>query len=148
MNPASSVYKLLFLQNPGEPIVRWSTWFDMFEDFLVASNFPADQNRRAALLRSSLGTEGYRILRSLKKGEKTSYDDTVAILKAHSDRHATAIFERAKFARSYQHSGESVTEFVSCLKELANKCNFEANQFDIRDEFVPHLTSDSVKELL
>ena len=82
MNPASSVYKLLFLQNPGEPIVRWSTWFDMFEDFLVASNFPADQNdRRAALLRSSLGIEGYLILRSLKKGEKTSNDDTVATLR-------------------------------------------------------------------
>ena len=117
----------------------------------MASNFPVNQNDRvAALLRSSLGTEGYRILMSLTKREKTSYDDTVATLKAHFDRHSMAIFERAKFARSYQHLGESVTEFVTCLKELANKCNFEADHLDIRvrDQFVPHLTSDKIRELL
>ena len=87
---------------------------------------------------------------SLTKGEKTSYDDTVATLKAHFDRHSMLIFERAKFARHYQHSGKLVTGFVTCVKELANKCNFEADQFDIRveDHFIPHLMSDKIRELL
>ena len=122
----------------------------MFEGFLVASHFPADKNdRRAALLRLSLGTERYSILMSWMKGEKTSYDDTLATLKALFYRHSMAIFERAKFALRYRHSGDSVTEFVTCQKELANQCNFEADQFDIkvRDQFVPHLMSDKIREL-
>ena len=68
---------------------------------------------------------------SLTKGEKTSYDDSATTLKAHFDRHSMAIFERVKFAWRYQHSWESVTEFVTCLKELANIRNFETDQFDI-----------------
>ena len=40
-------------------------------------------------------------------------------------------------------------EFVTCLKELANKCNFEADQFNIRvrDQFVIHLMSHKIMEL-
>ena len=87
---------------------------------------------------------------SLTKGEKTSYDDSVATLKAYFDKHSTAIFERVKFARHYQNSEESVTEFVTYLKDLADKYSFEADQFDIRvrDQFLPHLTTNKIRELL
>ena len=58
-NPANSIFKPLFLPNPGEPAIHWATWYAKFQDFLLASNFPVDQEeRKAALLRSSLRTEG------------------------------------------------------------------------------------------
>ena len=78
-NPTNSVFKSLFLPNPGVPAIRWATWNAMFQDFLLASNFPADQEKRkAALLRSNLGTEGYQIFASLTKGNRQDIDQTVA----------------------------------------------------------------------
>ena len=97
----------------------------MFQDFLLASNFPENQEeRKAALLRSSLGTEGYRIFAPLTKGNRQDFDQTVAILRAQFDRQSTAIFERSKFARRTQQPGE-IMKFVTSLKEMVNRCNFE-----------------------
>ena len=79
-NPANSVFKPLFLPNPGEPAIRWAMWYAMFQDFLRASNFPVDQEeRKAALQRSSLETiKGiYRILTSLTKGNRQDFEQTV-----------------------------------------------------------------------
>ena len=48
-----------FLQNPGEPALKWPVWYNMFEDHLIATgmeNIP--DKRKLAILHSSLGTEG------------------------------------------------------------------------------------------
>ena len=150
-NPTNSVFKPLFLPNPGVPAIRWATWYAMFQDFLLASSFPADQEeRKAALLRSNLGTEGYQIFASLTKGNRQDIDQTVAILKAQFDRQSTAIFDRSKFARRTLQPGETIIEFITSLKEMANRCNFEDVQFEIRvrDQFMPYIMSDKIRELL
>ena len=58
-------YRPSFLQAPGQPPVPWRRWLAMFEDWLLAIGFPETEAagpRKAALLRASLGTEGYRDL--------------------------------------------------------------------------------------
>ena len=147
----SSLFKPVFLATPGEAPIPWHRWISMFEDFIEASNFPANQEaRKAALLRASLGAEGYRIYMTLSKGEKHEYAATVAMLKGYFDRRPTQIFERAKFAQRFQRSGESILEYVTALKEMAVKCGFADAQFDerMRDQFVPHLLSEKIKESL
>ncbi|HSN22593.1 MAG TPA: hypothetical protein VLS45_00235, partial [Methylomicrobium sp.] len=61
-------YRPPFLQSPGRPPIPWQRWLAMFEDWLLAIGFPeaeAMQPRKAAILRASLGTEGFRIYASL-----------------------------------------------------------------------------------
>ena len=69
-------FKPSFLETAGEPVVPWSRWLAMFEDYLLAIDFPnGDEHmaRKAALLRASLGVKGYRIYTSLVAGVKESY---------------------------------------------------------------------------
>ncbi len=106
--------------------------------------------RRAALLRASLGVEGYRIYTSLSATPRAPYADAVRLLAGHFDRKPSIIFERAVFTRRVQSSSESVTQFVAELRESAAKCGFEANQLEerVRDQFVAWLQDSKIRERL
>lgn len=72
----------------------------MFEDWLLAIGFPdgdEHNNRKSALLRASLGTEGYRLYSSLTPEAelREPYNNAVARLKKHFDQPASDIFLRA-----------------------------------------------------
>jgi hypothetical protein len=61
-------FRPVFLLSPGRPPVPWGRWHNMFEDWLLAVGFPdgpSNDQRKAAFLRASLGTEGYRLYNSL-----------------------------------------------------------------------------------
>ena len=125
----------------------------MFEDWLVAIGFPETEvtgPRKAALLRASLGTEGYRVYSSLATNPRESYEAAVARLAAHFGQPASTIFNRAQFTRRQQRPGESVTQYVAALKEMATKCEFATDQLDerVRDQFDAWTCSDRIRERL
>jgi len=65
---ATQPFKPVFLTAAGQPPVPWERWITMFEDWLLAIGFLTGDEynaRKAAILRASLGTEGYRIYSSL-----------------------------------------------------------------------------------
>jgi hypothetical protein len=107
----------------------------MFEDWLMAIGFPDTEAmgpRKAALLRASLGTEGFRLYSSLATNPREAYDAAVARLATHFGQPASAIFNRAQFTRRQQRPGESVTQYIAALREMAAKCDFAADQLDER----------------
>jgi hypothetical protein len=142
-----------FLQSPGQPPVPWLRWRAMFEDWLLAIGFPetdAMARRKAALLRASLGTEGFRIYSSLATDPRESYDAAVGRLAAHFGQPVSTIFNRAQFTRRQQRPGETVTQYVAALREIAARCEFAADQLDerVRDQFVAWSSSDRIRERL
>lgn len=142
-----------FLQSPGRPPVPWQRWLAMFEDWLLAIGFPETEAmapRKAALLRASLGTEGFRIYTSLTSNPREVYVDAVARLEVHFGQPASTIFNRAQFTRRQQRPGESVTQYVAALREMASKCEFVADQLDerVRDQFVAWSNCDRIRERL
>ena len=146
-------YRPPFLQSPGRPPVPWQRWLAMFEDWLLAIGFPETEAvapRKAAILRASLGTEGFRIYASLATNPRESYADAVARLETHFGQPASTIFNRAQFSRRQQRSGESVTQYVAALREMASKCEFAADQLDerVRDQFVAWACCDRIRERL
>ena len=146
-------YRPPFLQSPGRPPVPWQRWLAMFEDWLLAIGFPETEAmapRKAALLRASLGTEGFRIYSSLATDPREPYDNAVGRLAAHFGQPASAIFNRAQFTRRQQRPGESVTQYVAALREMAARCEFSADQLDerVRDQFVAWSCSDRIRERL
>jgi len=104
----------------------------MIEDWLLAIGFPETEAmppRKAAILRASLGTEGFRIYSLLATNPREVNVDAVACLETHFGRPASTIFNRAQFFRRQQKASEMVTQYVAALREMASKCEFSAAQF-------------------
>ncbi len=106
------------------PPIPWGRWILMFEDWLMASGFPdidpLQANvaaRKAAILSSNLGAEGFRLYASLAVDVREPYANAVNRLRMHFDRPASFVFARAQFTRYLQRPGESVALFVSTLRE-------------------------------
>ena len=155
-------FRPVFLATAGTPPVEWRRWIDMFEDYILDVGFPvsptgsaeavitATAQRKAALFRSSLGTEGYRVYCSLTDNAREPYADAVARLRGHFDQPASIIFSRAQFSRRQQHPGESVTQYVASLREMASRCGFPGDQLGdrVRDQFVAWCACDKIRERL
>ena len=108
--PAAGKFSLLepeFLPFPGEPTLKWNTWFQMFEDHLVCQGFERTSDaRKLAFLGSNLGSEGYRICSEVCKGAD-SFHDTVAKLEARFAPKATQICLRSHFFSSSQQQSDA-----------------------------------------
>ena len=139
-----------FLACPGDPVLRWEVWYQMFQDHLVgcgAEHLP--ENRRLALLRSSLGTEGYRICSELCPND-LSFDQTVTRLANRFAPKQSRIYSRAQFNRRLQHSHENCLQFSTELRTLVAKCSYAddiTNEL-VRDRFVAGLSNDRIRERL
>lgn len=125
----------------------------MFDDWLMAVGFPdveANAQRKAALLRASLGPEGFKVYCSLAVDTREPYNAAVARLQSHFGQPASTIFARAQFTRYQQRQGVTVSQYVATLRELASKCDFPAAQLEerVRDQFVAWCASDKIRERL
>jgi hypothetical protein len=125
----------------------------MFDDWMQAIGFPTTPTfapRKAALLRASLGPEGARIYYSLAKGSNEEYQTVVDRMERHFGHSASVIFNRALFTRSLQRPGEPIVQYLSSLREMARKCDFQDAQFDerIRDQFAAGCSNDRIRERL
>jgi RNase H-like domain found in reverse transcriptase/Reverse transcriptase (RNA-dependent DNA polymerase)/Integrase zinc binding domain/Integrase core domain len=149
----SQPFRPVFLQAPGRPPIPWTRWLAMFEDWLLAIGFPdtdANAQRKAALLRASLGTDGYRMYTSLATDPREPYADAVNRLNGHFGQSTSTFFNRAEFTRCQQRPGQSVTEYVAQLREIAARCEFPAEQLGerVRDQFVAWCSNDKIRERL
>jgi len=124
---ATQPFRPPFLASAGNPPVPWTRWIDMFEDWLLAIGFPSTEAhaaRKAALLRASLGTEGFRIYSSMVVDRRQGYEATKTHLAEHFDQRASTFYQRAQFTRRQQDSGGTIAQFVSSLREMACQMRF------------------------
>ena len=140
--------KTHFLECPGEPPIKWSIWYQMFSDHLVAMGLDSvSENRRLALLRTSLGSEGYKICSELCPSD-SSFDETVQLLQNRFAPKQSRIYSRAQFNRRVQGSHETCLEFTTALRALAAKCEYRQDFKDelIRDRLVAGCRNDRLRE--
>lgn len=98
-----------FLPVPGVPTKPWEEWLHDFERFLIAMDYDSiSSRRRCAILISSLGDEGQRIVAELGN-EALTYDVTTSasILTAASTSTATI---------SGTSMGDHVVQMITHLK--------------------------------
>ena len=125
----------------------------MFNDWMKAIDFPTTPSfaaRKAALLRASLGPEGARIHYSLAKETGETYQVVVERMERHFGRTASVILNRALFTRSLQRPGESIVQYLSTLREMARKSDFQEAQFEerVRDQFAAGCLNERIRERL
>lgn len=114
------------------------TYFERLGSFFRANN--VRDNAQVDTFLSVAGQNTYKLLKSLVApaalADKT-LEELRAILKEHVQPKESIIARRAKFYTRVQKDGETVTEYVAQLKQIATDCDFGdfLNQV-LRDIFV------------
>jgi transposase InsO family protein len=112
----------------------------------------ARENKRRAVFLSVIGGPIYSVLRNLVSPAKPtdkSYDDLVKALKDHYNPAASVAVSRFKFHSRNKLAGESVGNYVSELRKLAEDCNFGETLSDmLRDRLLCGINEDNIQKKL
>ena len=100
-----------FLPLPGVPTVPWEEWIDNFSIYLEARGGTASwpDNRKVALLRHCLGTEGqaqYRAIQDQAAEGVDEYSKAIARLERRFSSEKGLVASRMEFASRRQLPGE------------------------------------------
>ena len=127
----------------------WDNWLRPFKFFVTASGLDtATEQLKLAVLYGSLGAHAARIASDLTDAH-TTYDDSITRLTERFGERQSIIYERTKFHRRSQQSGEDILDFVTELKRLATYCKYEAVELElVRHRLVAGCNDDKVRERL
>lgn len=129
----------------------WDLYVDQVKFFFEANDITADAKKRATLL-AVCGIKTLSILRSLltpnKPSDKT-FDEIVTLLTNHFSPKASEIYCRFIFHKRVQKSNESLTDYITDLRKLAEDCNFGNTLSErLRDQFVCGIQNESIQRTL
>ena len=111
---------------------RWRIWLDDFETFVVA-NAITDDTRKRALLLFQAGPRVREIFRQLPNtGEAKDYKKAVEKLTEYFEPQKNKLYEVYKFRQATQQSKETIDQFHTRLRSLAQSCEFTAEDMDFQ----------------
>ena len=124
----------------GEPTtlsVRWKRWKRAFHLY-VASKGVTNQAQKVALLLHSGGIELQEIFYTLtpEDGAQNNFDNCLTVLDNYFTLKVNAPFERHGFRQMAQLQGETIHQFVCCLRQKAVSCEFDKVDEAIRDQLI------------
>uniref|UniRef100_A0A5S6QAL9 RNA-directed DNA polymerase n=1 Tax=Trichuris muris TaxID=70415 RepID=A0A5S6QAL9_TRIMR len=105
----------------------WDQWTERFEIFAEANHVP--EADRSILLLNHCGPEAYRLMREAVAPDKPSaksFNELVQAVKEKLDPIPGVYAARAAFYARTPQPGESVAAFMTELRRLAVRCQFEA----------------------
>ncbi|KAJ1189911.1 hypothetical protein NDU88_006653 [Pleurodeles waltl] len=148
----------LFLDSPGKPCMKWKGWLRAFENYIVSIDGKGySPERKTSLLFGLLGKAGQEVFDSLPvyvnppgaTAPLNEYQEAVKRLELQYAEECNIMVGRHKFALRKQEEGETIEEYIACLRVLAQDCEF-AEMIDtyIRDQVVFYCHSKKVQERL
>ncbi|KAJ1201232.1 hypothetical protein NDU88_005046 [Pleurodeles waltl] len=123
----------LFLDSPGKPCMKWKGWLRPFENYIVSIDGKGySPERKKSLLFGLLGKAGQEVFDSLPvymnaPGATTplnEYQEAVKRLELQYAEECNIMVGRHKFALRKQEEGETIEEYIACLRVLAQDCEF------------------------
>ena len=143
-----------FLQSPGEPTIPWGIWEKTFDNYLNAIGLDTSTNeaRCRALLIACLGTEGQRILYTFDQTSITTLSEVKDTLKKYFGKVTSKWSERVKFSERKQKCSESIESYISDLRQMSSKCNFQSVKDPLKEallgQFIVGVNNPRVREKL
>ena len=129
---------------------QWPEWKTRFERFSTATKLNDEDGAvQVASLIYAMGAEAEHVYKSFvfaNDDEKDDYTVVMGKYDTHFIPKRNIIHERALFHRRSQNPGESVEEFIRTLYDLAEHCNFNDKEEQIRDRIVIGLHDRDVSE--
>ena len=147
---------LNFLSEPGEPQIPWKQWISGFMIYLSAvggDEFSA--GRKRAILLHCLGVEGQRVFVTIPDCDASPpsgqdvFTLAVSLLENQFAKAINVVAERYKFKQRFQKEGESFSQFISALRELAKTCDYgDKHDEMLRDQIIEKTNSNKVRDRL
>ncbi|KAJ1211213.1 hypothetical protein NDU88_006574 [Pleurodeles waltl] len=148
----------LFLDSPGKLCMKWKGWLRAFENYIVSIDGKGySPERKKSLLFGLLGKAGQEVFDSLPvyvnppgaTAPLNEYQEAVKRLELQYAEECNIMVGRHKFALRKQEEGETIEEYIACLRVLAQDCEFaEMTDTYIRDQVVFYCYSKKVQERL
>jgi hypothetical protein len=131
----------------GNIAQKWRTFKDEFDIFMAATGLDEKpQKRQVKVLLNLIGANGRAVYETFTFQSNEDNRTLKEVCDAFSDHcipKQNELLERQIFRQRQQNQGETVNQFVSALKKLANTCNFgDAKDSVIRDQLVAGLLPD------
>ncbi|KAJ1208639.1 hypothetical protein NDU88_004022 [Pleurodeles waltl] len=125
----------LFLDSPGKPCMKWKGWLRAFENYIIlidGQEYSPEQKK--SLLFGLLGKAGQEVFDSLPvyvnphgaTAPLNEYQEAVRRLELQYAEECNIMVGRHKFALRKQEEGETIEEYIACLRVLAQDCEFAA----------------------
>ena len=136
------------LRNPDD----WQRWKRRFQQFREASGLSeASEKKQISTLLYCLGEEAEAVLASTNAtaDDRKEYGSILAKFDSFFQVRKNVIYERARFNRRNQQSGESSEEYIMALYSLAENCEYGAMEEEmIRDRLVVGIRDTALSEKL
>ncbi|KAG0423071.1 hypothetical protein HPB47_001139 [Ixodes persulcatus] len=104
--------------------VSWDEYVERLEMYCVANSLTTPEQKRAVLL-SCREEETYSLIVTLVKPTSPTAPDYITIVtavKAHLHPRPSELYARFLFYKRDQHAGETVADYVTALRKLAEDC--------------------------
>jgi hypothetical protein len=126
---------------------RWTRWLQSFETFAIASGVK-DANQKGHLLLHCAGLEVQNIFTTLGAADN-AYDTVKKALGDHFQPQSHTTYHRHVFRRTEQKPDETVSQFVTRLRQLSIGCEYGDNLEDfIKDQVVEACTNNTLRKKL
>ncbi|XP_049272019.1 uncharacterized protein LOC125758642 [Rhipicephalus sanguineus] len=132
----------------------WDEYVERLEMYCEANKLSKDEEKRAVLL-SSCGEETYSLIVTLVKPERptaAAYEKIKKAVREHMHPKPSVLCGRFLFYKRNQAQGESVADYVTALRRLAENCGFGDDTLPMdemmRDRFVFGISNEAVQQRL
>ena len=121
----------------GESLgARWNIWMEDFEMFILASGI-TDPKRKHALLLYQAGQRAREIFRRIPDtGTADDYETAKTKLKAHFEPQQNRRYAVYRFRQAMQEVNETLDQFHTRLRTLAQTCSFNDVDFEIEQQII------------
>lgn len=132
----------------------WDEYVEKLEMYCAANKLTTDEEKRAVLL-SCCGEETYSLIVTLVKPARptaTSFDSIVQAVKGHLHPSPSELYARFLFYKRNQAATETVAEYVTALRKLAEDCGFSDKVLPLnvmmRARFVCGISNGAIQQRL
>ena len=133
---------------PATLAQRWDKWKAEFELYVAASKVKDKVQKRALLLHlAGPGVrEIFKMYPNEVKGDVKEFNKAMTCLSNHFKVKKNVLLARQKLLASKPNPGETINNFVTCLKSLAEHCDYgEEEDNQVRDIVISHVTNKELK---
>ena len=125
---------------------RWKNWISDFDMFLVASGI-TDTKRQRALLLYQTGARVREIFKQLPEtGEDKDYDLAKTKLLTYFEPQKNKRYEVYRFRQAVQERQETLDQFHTGLRALAQTCEFASPEFEIEEQIIIGGASSKIRK--
>jgi len=103
----------------------WDTYVDRFEIYCTVND--VTEAKKTKVLLNMMGSQTFGLLQNLaapKKPGDLTFSEVVTLLRKHLNPAPLIIAERFKFHRRDQGRGETVVEYLTEPRKLADRCQY------------------------